>query len=322
MQAYMMQLHGITLKGSRDALLLITHLNGVVVPPSETFRCQEKPFIDTLNAGIRAFDLRFASDTTNTSLVFYRSQALLSEIATVDDVLYGFYRWLDDHPSEALFLSFNYEGSTKEYASDDAEVQMAIFNTLTSAASQRYFVQTKNEFGTLGDARGKITPPRRFPLDQLDQSYSDAIPRVYFSPNQSTDNSPNITLIYNSQLNLTAHIEDFYEIDSPLGSDANLNVQWKYNATTANIIRSATANPNDLFWSFTSSEYDANVPIDTPQIMAIGDVTSYTPLRGVNQKIVPFFRNMTGKGVGIVKFDFYDQPSDLIPTFLFLQNYC
>jgi len=38
--------------------------------------------------------------------VFYHSAALQSETATVEDALFGFYRWLDDHPSEAIFFSF------------------------------------------------------------------------------------------------------------------------------------------------------------------------------------------------------------------------
>jgi 1-phosphatidylinositol phosphodiesterase len=44
-----------------------------------------------LDAGIRVFDLRYAFDVTNTSLVFYYSQALLSEATTLDDVLFSFY---------------------------------------------------------------------------------------------------------------------------------------------------------------------------------------------------------------------------------------
>lgn len=97
-------------QATQDSLLPITDLDGVVVSPSQMFRCQGMSFNDMLNSGIRVFDLRFAFDATNTSLVFYHSQALQSELATVEDVLFGFYRWLDDHPTEAVLLSFNYEG--------------------------------------------------------------------------------------------------------------------------------------------------------------------------------------------------------------------
>lgn len=112
-------------------------------------------------------------------------------------------------------------------------------------------------------------------------------------------------------------MEEFYNILSPNGSSATLNIQWKYNATTAALLRATQPEYKDsLFWSFASSEYDADVPISTPEIMALGNGTSYTPLGGVNDRLVPFFKNLTGKRFGIVMFDFFDQPSDLIPTFL------
>jgi 1-phosphatidylinositol phosphodiesterase len=198
---------------TQEALDHVTNLNGIPMYPPEIFRCQDLPIISMLNSGIRVFDLRFAYDATNSTLVFYHSQALQSETATVDDVLYGYYKWLDDHPSEAVLLSFNYEGSTALYASDDAAVQLAIFNTLTSVAAKKYFVQTQGELGTLGEARGKITLLRRFPLDQLPESYSAALPGVYFPASQWTDNDPDITLVYNTAKNLTAYIEDHYEFD-------------------------------------------------------------------------------------------------------------
>jgi 1-phosphatidylinositol phosphodiesterase len=302
----------------QDALLPITDLNGVTEFPPKFFRCQQRSFIDMLDAGIRVFDLRYAFDATNTSLVFYHSQALLSESATLDDVLFGFYAWLSDHASEAVFLSLMYEGSTKEYASNDAAAQMAIFESLTSPAAQHYILQTKDRLGTLGEARGKITLLRRFDLNLLPASYAQALPGLHFSPANWTDNDPDITLVYNSAENLTAYIEDFYEMDSPFGSSAALNIQWKYNATTAHLLKATEPQYRDsLFWSFASSEYDLNFPPDTPRIQALGNGTKLTPLGGVNQRLVQFFRGLgKGKRVGIVMFDFYDQPGDLVQTLL------
>ncbi|KAJ5653688.1 hypothetical protein N7490_000691 [Penicillium lividum] len=302
-------------QATQDSLLGITDLNQVTVPAPETFRCQERSFINMLNRGIRAFDIRYAFDPTNTTLLFYHSQALLSEIATVDDVLYGFYQWLDDHPSETLFLSFQYEGSTALYASNDAAVQLSLYNSLTSKAALQYFVQAKGELGTLGEARGKITLLRRFDLDQLPASYTDALPGLHFSPSLWTDNSPDITLVYNTEKNLTAYIEDYYQPLTPTGSSATENIQWKYNATVGNIQKATTEHPSSLFWTWASSENTDNVPADWPKIMAVGNGT-YTPLGGVNQRLVPFLREQKGKRLGIVMFDFFDQPSNLIDTFL------
>ncbi|KAJ5698705.1 hypothetical protein N7462_000710 [Penicillium macrosclerotiorum] len=304
-------------QATQDALLGITGLNEVTVPVPETFRCQELSLINMLNMGIRAFDLRYAFDATNTSLVFYHSQALLSETATLDDVLFGFYRWLDDHPSETLFLSLQYEGSTAKYASNNAGVQMELYNALTSPAAHHYFVQTKNELGTLGEARGKITLMRRFDLDQLATSYTNSLPGLHFSPSLWTDNSADITLTYNSDKNLTAYIEDYYEPLTPSGSNATENIRWKYNATTQNILKATTTHPDSLFWTWASAENTDNDPPVWPEIMAIGN-GSLTPTGGVNQLLVPFLKKQQGKRVGIVMFDFYDKPADLIDTFLSL----
>ena len=112
-------------------------------------------------------------------------------------------------------------------------------------------------------------------------------------------------------------MEDFYNILSPNGSTAALNIQWKYNATTAHLTKATLPQYKDsLFWSFASSEYDTDVPVSTPKIMALGNGTEYTPLGGVNQRLIPFLRNMTGKRVGIVMFDFFDQPAELVQTLL------
>jgi 1-phosphatidylinositol phosphodiesterase len=302
---------------TQEALDHITNLSGLPSYPPEVFRCQNQPIISMLNAGIRVFDLRYAFDITNSTLVFYHSQALQSQTATVADVLFGYYRWLDDHPSEAVLLSFNYEGSTTAYAQDNAAVQLAIFNTLTSDVAKKYFVQTQGELGTLGEARGKITLLRRFDLDQLPDSYSEAIPGVYFPASQWTDNDPDIALVYNTRKNLTAYIEDHHEIDLPSGAGAAVAIEAKYNATTAHLLKATTQYPDSLFWSFASSEGDTNTPGETPQIMALGNGTS-TPSGEVNQQLVPFLKQQKGKRVGIVMFDFFETPGELLETFLSL----
>lgn len=141
-----------------------------------------------LDAGIRAFDLRYAYDVTNSTLTFWHGPGLQSETATVDDVLYGFYHWLDQHPSEALFLSFQYEGSTSMHSVDDAGVQLMLFDALSSPAAQQYVLQTTGSLGTLGEARGRIILLKRFDLDILSASYTNALPGLHFSPNDWTPN--------------------------------------------------------------------------------------------------------------------------------------
>ncbi|CAG8128244.1 unnamed protein product [Penicillium olsonii] len=303
-------------QASQDAMKGITDLNQVVVPAPETFRCQELSLINMLDMGIRAFDLRYAFDPTNTTLIFYHSKALLSEKASVSDVIFGFYQWLDDHPSETVFLSLQYESSTALHASNDAALQMLLYNTLTSPAARKYIIQIKDRLGSLGDARGKINLLRRFDLDKLPQSYTAALPGLHFSPSLWTDNGQDIELVYNAADNLTAYIEDYYQPLTPMGSGAEENVRWKYNATVKHINKATKEHPDSLFWTFASATNTPNKPPVWPRIMALGNGTEYTPDGGVNQLLVPFLKEQTGKRVGIVMFDFFDQPAELIDIFL------
>jgi 1-phosphatidylinositol phosphodiesterase len=115
---------------------------------------------------------------------------------------------------------------------------------------------------------------------------------------------------------LTAYIEDYYQPLTPTGSSAIENIKWKYNATVANIDKATIQHPDSLFWTWASGTNLENSPPDWPRIMAIGNGTEYTPNGGVNQHLLPYLREQKGKRVGIVMFDFFDQPSDLIDTFL------
>ena len=79
----------------------------------------------------------------------------------------------------------------------------------------------------------------------------------------------------------------------------------------------ATTHPYDLFWSFASSNNIGNNPPITPVIQALGN-GSLTPDAGVNQRLVPFLEDLRGERLGIVMFDFYEQPAELLPLFLSL----
>ena len=282
-------------------------------------RCQSRSILDSLNGGIRFFDLRYALDPTGTQLVFWHNAALMSELATVDTVMFGFYDWLSSHGSETVFLSFQYEGSTQPGASNNALVQQLLFNILTTPAAHRYILQTKDTLGTLGASRGKINLFRRFDLDQLPPSYEAVLPGIHFSPALWTDDDPDIALVYNAALNLTAYIEDYYEPDDlPTSANASLNIAYKLNATTSHLTKAATMYPDSLFITFASAEHTASTPPVYPETMALGNGTDVTPLGGVNQQLVPFLHSMKGKRLGMVILDFWQEPSDLVQTILSL----
>nr|POE52006.1 hypothetical protein CFP56_52387 [Quercus suber] len=221
------------------------------------YRCQNKSMADALDAGIRVFDLRYAYDVTNSTLVFWHGTALQSETSTVDDVLFGFYKQL-------------------------------LFNALTSRVARKYFGQTQGALGTLGEARGRITLLRRFDLDLLPISYEAVLPGLHFSPANWTDNVS------------VAYIEDYYMPLTPSGASAEENIRYKFNATEAHLQMAATTHPDSLFWSFASS---TNIPnYMTPELQAVGNGTN-TPQGGVNQQLLPVFKAMKGKRLGIVMFD-------------------
>ncbi|KAJ7890913.1 PLC-like phosphodiesterase [Mycena olivaceomarginata] len=77
------------------------------VPLAAIFQCQDKSLFDMLNLGIM-FDLQFAYNPGNDTLGFHHSQALLAPTTTVEDIWFGLYSWLDQHPTEAVLISLNY----------------------------------------------------------------------------------------------------------------------------------------------------------------------------------------------------------------------
>jgi len=282
------------------------------------YRTQTLGPIHALNSGVRFFDLRYAFDPAGARLVFWHHDALLSGVAGVEDVMYAFYAWLDKHPSEAVILSFQYEGGTTAGASNNVAVQTSLFNILTSEAAQRYILQTKDELGTLGEARGKIILFRRFDTDKLPAGYdAGALPGLHLSPGAWPDNSADFGLVYNDARNLTAYIEDYYEPnDLPSGLSASVNIARKLNATAAHLAKAATAFPDSLFITFSSGEHNDNVPPIFPEIMALGNGTVDTPLGGVNEQLISILGDMGGKRVGIVVLDYWNQPSGLVDAIL------
>ncbi|KAI7260083.1 hypothetical protein KC345_g10145, partial [Hortaea werneckii] len=84
-------------------------------------------------------------------------------------------------------------------------------------------------------------------------------------------------------------------------------------------IRNAKPHPHDddLFWTFASSTKLPNIPPITPAMQALGNGSSATPGQGgVNHRLVPILREMRGQRLGIVMFDFYEEPSELLDVYL------
>ncbi|KAM3414355.1 hypothetical protein BST61_g11000 [Cercospora zeina] len=283
-------------RATQDALKYVNDLANISAGDPAFYNCQARSLLQMLNAGIRVFDLRYAFDVTRTTLVFWHGNALQSETATVQDVMYAFYAWLDLHPSEALFLSFQHEGG-----GDDMQTQVSLSQTLGSSAARKYIVQARGELGTLAQ-----------------EHHERALPGLHFSPRKWTVNGADIELVYNETTRETAYIEDYFYPMTEVGSPATTTISMKMNATEAHLQRAASNHHADrLFWGFASSTNTANVPPDTPQIQALGNGT-LTPEGGVNQQLVPILKGMKGKRLGIMMFDFFEEPEDLVSLYLSL----
>ncbi|KAM7223727.1 PLC-like phosphodiesterase [Rhypophila decipiens] len=301
--------------------------NGVL--PAEVYRCQRVSLWASLEAGVRFFDLRYGLDPEGVRLVFYHAHALMSELATVDDVLFGFYSWLDRHPSEVVLLSFKIEDTGINLTpADHLKTQFLLFQSLTTPAAKQYILQRHDSLGTLGPARGKIILFRRFdnPFDPSPgQGTETVLPGLHLSPSVWTENSKGFWLVYNARRNLSAHIEDYYEPRdlSPPDQSASVNIDAKVSAVEGSLRLAAASSSlpaeevkekseeeeykGELFITFTSAEHSANHPPVTPIIMALGNGTESTPAGGVNRRLVKeILPTLKGKRVGIVIIDFWD----------------
>ena len=65
--------------------------------------------------------------------------ALLSEVATLEDVLFGFYRFLDEHPSEALLLSLKIDNTT--WQSSERALEQIVYDLTTQGVGRDFWLQ-------------------------------------------------------------------------------------------------------------------------------------------------------------------------------------
>ncbi|KAG6908848.1 hypothetical protein DXG01_003014 [Tephrocybe rancida] len=294
------------------------------IASAETYRCQEHSLLQSLNEGIRVFDLRFAYNPGNDTIGFHHGEysvpyyirsatqlfaanALLAPHTTLEDVLFGLYSWLDKHPTEAVLVSLNYESGTG--TPNDAALQEHLYNIFESDLAKKYWLQSNGTLGTLGQARGKLTLLQRFTYSLLPSSSSKRI-GIFLDGAHWTDNGKIIELTYNAGAKQVAFIEDYYYMDE-LSPDAGTaaNVDLKYTTTIAHIQNATQFNPNQLYISFASASHNDAIPQVSPKVMAIGDGAG---IPGVNQKLLPWLQQRKGQRFGVVMLDFYDAVPGLV----------
>ncbi|OCF44429.1 hypothetical protein I317_01689 [Kwoniella heveanensis CBS 569] len=277
-----------------------------LIYPSPVYRCQKSSIFGQLASGIRAFDLRVGPSPKNSSeLIFFHSEAVLDTSARFEDVMYGFYRFLDENPTESLFVSIKIENTT---FGTDGFAQQSLYTTLTSSAAQSYVNPTTSISSlALSSIRGKIVLLRRFSVDQVSPQPSAGLGLNLVDG--WADNSAAFSINYAS--NEVAYIEDLYEPDAPTGITNHVNV--KLNATVTNIAAAARKSKGDgLYISFASGE--KAVELIVPEILAQGLIVP-----GVNQGLKKWLTTGAGTGLkkkGLVFLDFATETSGLISAII------
>jgi len=228
---------------------------------------------------------------------------LLAPDTRIEDLFFGFYNWLNNHPTEAVLVSINHESGTG--TPEDSALYVKLYDILNTPLAQKYWVQTNGTLGTLGDARGKLTLLQRFSYNLLPSSLTHRI-GIYLDPALWTDNAKIIELVYNTAESQVAFIEDFYNVTIPQGSSTQAYIDAKFETTTAHITNATltTLNPDQLYISFASATFSSK----TPKILALGT----GDVQGMNQRLLPWLTERKGQRFGIIMFDFYDAVPGLV----------
>ncbi|WWC64263.1 uncharacterized protein I303_106873 [Kwoniella dejecticola CBS 10117] len=269
-----------------------------IIYPSPLYRCGKQSIFQQLQAGNRAFDLRLGVAPNGKDTVFFHSEALLDVNARFEDVLYGFWRFLDENPTETLLISVKDENST---FGSYTTLQQRMYDTLTSAQAQIYVNPAQSITSTtLSAVRGKMVILRRF--------NSPSAIGVDLT-NGFADNNPDFSLTTSGGDKV--YIEDLYEPSASIGLTPHVKV--KVDATTTHIAAAASKSKGDgLYITYASSEVAAQLLV--PQVMADGLVVP-----GVNVGLKTWLTSGKGKGLkkkGIIFTDFASDTSGLVEAII------
>ena len=60
----------------------------------------------------------------------------------MEDLFFGFYSWLDNHPTEAVLVSINHDSETG--TPEDSALYVKLYDILNTPLAQKYWVQTND----------------------------------------------------------------------------------------------------------------------------------------------------------------------------------
>lgn len=299
------------------------------IPPAIAYQCHDRSLFQMLGDGIRFFDFRVGFLPGHKQLGFFHSAALLSTTATLPDVLLGFYKWLDDHPSETILISIKVDNATFGSPPSNGQpssrrLQLMIYELLTqSELARNHWLQEDSKLGTLGQARGKMIFVQRIDWNEVRGADGYAPIGIALPPGQFEVNSKNFTIEYNREEHMRAFVEDFYNI-LPNPTSVEEKFALKFAAVQAHLGLAARADPqtvDQLFITFASGGALLNIPPVTPKMLAIGTGEGESLRNAVNERIARLIQEeYTGgvdngeerKRLGILIFDWYHQVPSLI----------
>ncbi|POV96726.1 hypothetical protein PSHT_14992 [Puccinia striiformis] len=273
------------------------------LPPAIAFQCQDRSLFQMLGDGIRFFDLRVGFLPDHQELGFYHASALLSTIATLPDALLGFYRWLDEHPSETILISIKVDNATfgnppSKGQPSSKRLQIMLYDLLT-----------KTEMARMETAEDITHLESPYPLKNLTITILTSI-------------------TYNQELNSRVYIEDFYNL-IPNPTSVHHKLKIKFEAVRNHLDMASSVDNLDtvdqLFITFASGGALRNIPPVTPKLLAIGSGKGRSLRTSINGRIQSLIteqysqkdigqadEDVQSKRLGILIFDWYHQLPDLI----------
>ncbi|KAF8510514.1 PLC-like phosphodiesterase [Hysterangium stoloniferum] len=274
-------------------------------PNESVFRTQDRSIFDQLNAGIRFLDIRFGLDENTNVLRVYHADTLLSATASLEDVLWGLYYFLDHNPTETLLVSLKVD-----HGSNSLAVQETAHQLITASPVSSYWVQSTTLPLNLNAARGKIILFSRFGFDTTDNP--DLTPVGLNVASGWDDNTADFSIAYAP--GAVAYIEDLYQLNGDaVDISPEMKVQEKFEAITSHITNSqASANTTQVFISFASGFGFGIGDVITPKILAVGNDNSTLRLEGINEKMDRWLASKTTERLGIVLYDFYESQPTLV----------
>ncbi|KAJ7244940.1 PLC-like phosphodiesterase, partial [Mycena rebaudengoi] len=262
-----------------------------------------RSLLQSLNDGIRVIDLRLGYNPGNDTIGFYHGVAMLGPTTTLQDVLYGLYNWLIEHPSETVLVSMNHEsGSNTLY---DKKFEELLFAGLNNEVAKNFWLQTSGELGTLGAARGKLILLQRFTYQFLESSQNPF--GIHLGVDQWIHNGGDTRLTYSQEPKRVAYIQDTFRPLVPPNSGAEANISFKIELEGLSV-PGYEDTQEELYTSFASATANADdVPV-TPNIIALGNSFA----TGINEHLLPWLKTNKGKRLGIILLDFYNAPYELV----------